>query len=295
MATRTPASGLGRLVWTNARLTLFLCQARRGQTTLPFSAFGSQLGRERPGEGPNPASLLGDSGGQEPVFIRWGRGGWRECTSGIRIRYSGQGLEERPTSCQPKPSWCVGSWHCKRPGHFPDKARKGGSPLLPGATCIPFTHKWWREGHIPTSYARNVAPQAEDWGGGASWGLEAGEARKTLQALREKLRKTIPKELGTRYAPQQQVPLQGAGSWCRDEVGHPGGGPSRMCPLTLPPVGLLGAGDRCDRGILYLGVTSTISSFTAFTLGPKGRGAAVGPQGVAKGQGQMRWSLEPGL
>lgn len=59
--------------------------------------------------------------------------------------------------------------------------------------------------------------------------------------------------------------------------GHPGGWASRMCPLTLAPVGLLGAGDRCDR-YTGLGVTSTISSFTAFTLGPKGRGQLWGPK-----------------
>ena len=45
------------------------------------------------------------------------------------------------------------------------------------------------------------------------WRLGKGpRARKTLQALREKLRKASPVELGTRYASQQQVPLQEAGS-----------------------------------------------------------------------------------
>lgn len=50
-----------------------------------------------------------------------------------------------------------------------------------------------------------------------------------------------------------------------------------MCPLTLARVGLLGAGDRRDRDT-GLGVTSTISSFPAFTLGPEGWGQLWGPK-----------------
>ena len=195
--------------------TLFLCQARRGQTTLPFSAFGSKLGRERPGEGPQPCiPPRGFRGAKNQSSL----GGGEEGGGSVRVvsgpGYSGQGLEEMPTQL---PAWAAhGAWAAGTArGQATSLTKQGGRvSLLPGANLQSPSPTSGAEGgtHTCLSYARNVAPQAEDWGGGASWGLEAGEARKTLQALREKLRKTIPVELGTRYAPQQQVPLQGAGS-----------------------------------------------------------------------------------
>lgn len=63
----------------------------------------------------------------------------------------------------------------------------------------------------------------------------------------------------------------------RDEVGASRGVGLQDVSPDLGSCGLLGAGDRCDR-YTGLGVTSTISSFTAFTLGPKGRGQLWGPK-----------------
>lgn len=152
------------------------------------------VGRERTREGPQAYILpTGFREAPGPVFKRWGREGGGSVWAAPRPGHSVQRLEEMPAQL---PAWagsrCVGSWHWKRPGHFPDKAGAG----------VPFQKRLLQSSRSPSpkggaqggthtclSYARNVAPQAEGGGGGgggASWGWRLGKgprARKTLQAL----------------------------------------------------------------------------------------------------------------
>lgn len=198
-----------------------------------------------------------------------------------RPGYSGQRLEEMPAQL---PAWAAhGAWAAGTGRGQATSLTKQGVrvSLLPGANPQSPSPTSSAEGgtHTCLSYARNVAPQAEDWGG-ASWGLEAGEGAQSQEDP------TGPKgetEEGDPSGAGDQVCLLAAGTPAGSRVqvgmrwGHPGGWASRMCPLTLAPVGLLGTGDICDRDT-GLGVTSTISSFTAFTQGPEGWGQLWGPK-----------------
>lgn len=197
--------------------------------------------------------------------------------------YSGRRLEEMPAQL---PAWAAhGVWAAGTGrGQATSLTEQGTrvSFLLPGANPQSPSPTSGAEGgtHTCLSYARNVAPQAEDWGGGASWGLEAGEVAQSQEdpaGPKGETEESDPSGAGDQVC----LPAAGAPAGSRVQVGmrwgHPGGGPGRMCPLALAPVGLLGVGDRCDRDT-GLGVTSTISSFPAFTLGPEGRGQLWGPK-----------------
>ena len=196
--------------------TLFLCQARRGQTTLPFSAPGSELGGKGLGKGPKPASLLGDSGGlkDQSSLGRGEEGGGSEQVVS-RPGYSGRRLEEMPAQL---PAWAAhGAWAAGTGRGQATSLTKQGvrvSFLLPGANPQSPSPTSGAEGgtHTCLSYAWNVAPQAEDWGGGASWGLEAGEGAQSQED-----------PAGPKGETEESDPSGAGDQVCRPAAGAPAG------------------------------------------------------------------------
>lgn len=212
-AAGTPASGWAGLAGASARLTptLSLCQALRGQTTLPFSAPGSFWG----GKGTRlpcwPSARPVSSWGLQGRPQDQPSGGGRREVLGVRRQYPDQNkvakgrLGEMPTGLPARAgSGYVGGWHWRRPGHFSDRAGVGGSPSgrgCPGAAGCPHPKVVQREEHIPVSVMPGMWLPSQD-GEEPSRGLEAGQGAltyrpgKTLQALGEKLRKASPSKAG---------------------------------------------------------------------------------------------------
>lgn len=218
---RTWVSGLGR---ASARLTstcpcarsLSPCQARRGQTTLPFSAPGSYWRGEGAGclAGLRPACVpLGAAGEARTSLMRWSE--WAVPCPG----QGGQGLEELLAQ--------LPAWAGLRGG-----AVSGGGQATPrqsrgvsfrkrlSQSHRPPSPKGGAEGgtHTCLSYARNVVPQVRTGGGafrGRGWGRGlTSRARKTLQ---------VPAELGTGVPGAAGAP--GDPGEEEGEVGRGGPGP----------------------------------------------------------------------
>ena len=200
-----------------------------------------------------------------------------------RPGYSGRRLEEMPAQL---PAWAAhGAWAAGTGrGQATSLTKQGArvSFLLPGANPQSPSPTSGAEGgtHTCLSYAWNVAPQAEDWGGGASWGLEAGEGAQSQEDPAGPKGET---EESVSSGAGDQVCLPAAGAAARSRVpvgrrwGHPGGWAWQDVSPDLGSCGPFRGRGRCDRDT-GLRVTSTISNFPAFTLGPEGRGQLWGPK-----------------
>lgn len=197
VGTRTPISGLGRAALDQRQPhsdPVPVPGPERADNT-SFLCSWLLVGGRAPGLHPSLQGTSGEAPG--PVLMRWGRGGPCPDQGIVTVR-----LEEMPAQLPAwAGSWCVGGWHWRSPGCFPDKAGarvSSGKRLLQRPSPSP---TGGAEGgtHTCLSYARNVAPRAGGQGGGAPRGL---------QALGETLKKAICIEQVTRCATQQQVPLQ---------------------------------------------------------------------------------------